>query len=165
MAATPPTDLARLDWRIRRFGELTPFELQRIHGARQAVFVVEQACAYLDADEHDEAACHIAAWPADAPAAPLAYARLLPPGAKYAEPSMGRVLTAASARGRGLGREVVRRVLECAARQYPGHGMRISAQSHLERFYAEWGFVAVGGRYLEDGIPHTEMLLQRPVTT
>jgi ElaA protein len=90
---------------------------------------------------------------------PLAYARLLDPGVKYAEPSMGRVITTAAARGTGLGRQLVRRAIELSARVHPGLGMRISAQSRLERFYEEAGFAVVGERYLEDGIPHTEMVL------
>jgi ElaA protein len=151
------TDLA---WRMRRFDELTPRELQHIYMARQQVFAIEQACIYLDVDGYDEAAWHIAAW-SPRHRVPLAYARLLDPGVKYAEPSMGRVLTTEAARGSGLGRVLVRRVIEWSARMHPGQGLRISAQSRLEAFYREAGFVVVGERYLEDGIPHTEMLLAR----
>ena len=132
-------------------------ELGRIYRVRQEVFVVEQKCIYADADALDERAWHLAAWPS-AEVLPLAYARLVDPGAKYPEPSMGRVLTSMSARGTGLGRELVRRVLEHAALVHPGQPMRISAQAHLKRFYGEFGFVAVGAGYLEDGIPHIEML-------
>jgi ElaA protein len=80
------------------------------------------------------------------------------PGRKYAEPSIGRVITTASARGTGLGRELVRRAIAGCEQRFGGQGIRISAQAHLERFYAQAGFVAVGTPYLEDGIPHTEML-------
>ena len=152
---TPPLPL---HWRGCRFEELTLHELQRIYMARQQVFSIEQNCAYLDADGLDESAWHLAAWSAQQ-LVPLAYARLLDPGAKYAEPSMGRVLTTANARGIGLGRELVRRVIAQAAQAFPGQGIRISAQSRLEAFYREAGFVVVGGPYLEDGIAHTEMLL------
>ena len=144
-------------WRVCRFDALTVFELQHIYAARQQVFAVEQGCIYLDVDGHDEAACHVAAW-SDAQRMPLAYARLLDPGEKYAEPSMGRVLTTAAARGTGLGRELVRRVLSVADEAWPQHGIRISAQSRLERFYGEVGFLPVGQPYDEDGIPHVEML-------
>ena len=89
---------------------------------------------------------------------PVAYARLLDPGVKYPEPSMGRVLTTEPARGTGLGRELVRRVLAASSDAWPGHGMRISAQARLERFYREVGFESIGAPYLEDGIPHIEML-------
>jgi len=154
--------LPALAWRTCRFEELTPRELQFIYMARQQVFVVEQACAYLDADGHDEAAWHIAAWAAGH-GTPLAYARLIRPGVKYVEPSMGRVLTTEPARRLGLGRELVRRVIRHCAEVYPGQRLRISAQSRLERFYETLGFDIVGTPYLEDGIPHTEML-QRVVT-
>jgi len=148
-----------LAWRTRRFDELTPRELQFIYMARQQVFALEQACIYLDVDGHDEAAWHIAAW-SPRHGVPLAYARLLDPGVKYPEPSMGRVLTTEAARGTGLGRALVRRVIEWSARVHPQQGLRISAQSRLEDFYRDAGFVVVGERYLEDGIPHTEMLLK-----
>jgi len=149
--------LADLRWRWCRFDALSVRELQNIYAARQAVFALEQNCVYLDVDGCDEAAYHLAAW-STAHRWPLAYARLLDPGVKYAEASMGRVITTAPGRGRGLGRELVRRALAHGAEVWPGGAMRISAQTRLERFYAEFGFAAVGPPYLEDGIPHTEML-------
>ena len=145
-----------LQWRWCRLGELTAIELQRIHGARQQVFVLEQHCAYLDADDYDEASFHLAAWTPQQ-RLPLAYARVVDPGVKYPEPSIGRVLTTAAARGTGLGRELVRRAVAHTVAAYPGQGIRISAQAHLEAFYREAGFVAVGEGYLEDDIPHIEM--------
>jgi ElaA protein len=159
MSATPsPSPGAAPSWRCCLFDELTLRELQFIYMARQQVFCLEQNCAYLDADGYDEAAWHIAAW-SPAHRVPLAYARLIPPGHKYAEPSIGRVITTAAARGTGLGSELVRRSIALSARVFAGHGIRISAQSRLEAFYEEAGFTIVGERYMEDGIPHTEMLL------
>ena len=155
--AVEPTSLTDLRWRWCRFEALSVQELQNIYAARQAVFGLEQQCVYLDIDGYDEGAYHLAAW-SSAHRWPLAYARLLDPGAKYPEPSMGRVITTAPARGRGLGRELVRRVLDHSAVAWPRNAIRISAQSRLERFYADFGFVAVGPPYIEDGIPHTEML-------
>ena len=152
---------AELRWSAGRFEELSRAELQHVFAARQQVFGIEQQCVYLDIDGHDEAAWHIAAWSPDH-RLPLAYARLLDPGEKYAEPSMGRVLTTEPARGRGLGRELVRRVLAEADAAWPGRGVRISAQSRLEAFYAGFGFSIVGERYIEDGIPHTEMFRPSP---
>lgn len=149
--------LASLNWRSARLNELTPLELARIYRARQQVFSIEQNCVYLDADEADEQSYHLAAW-SNAYAQPLAYARLVDPGIKYTEPSMGRVITAAESRGTGLGRELVKRVLALSAQVHPGLGVRISAQSRLRRFYNEFGFEALGVDYMEDGIPHIEML-------
>ena len=151
--ADPPT------WRWCRFDDLTVFELDAIYRARQQVFVIEQQCSYLDADGFDPHSFHLAAWAHADRALPRAYARVVLPGHKYAEPSLGRVITTAAARGTGLGRELVRRALAHCAFAFPGHGIRISAQSRLERFYAELGFAPGGAPYLEDGIAHTEMLL------
>ena len=154
---SPPSPTVELNWRWCAFDALTPRELQNIYMARQQVFAIEQACAYLDADGYDEDSHHLAAWSAEH-RVPLAYARVVHPGLKYAEPSIGRVITTAAARGTGLGRELVRRAIEHASSVFPQHGIRISAQSRLENFYAGFGFVIVGERYMEDGIPHTEML-------
>ena len=144
-------------WRFAPFDALGVRELQYIYMARQAVFSVEQACAFMDADGLDERAYHLAAW-STSQRQPLAYARLLEPGAKYAEPSIGRVLTTTAARGRGLGRETMVRALSHAAEIWPGAAIRIAAQSRLEAFYASLGFVIASPRFLEDGIDHTEMV-------
>ncbi len=144
-------------WRCWAFEALGVAELDAIYRARQRVFVIEQGCAYLDADGADPQCWHLAAW-AEGQAEPLAYARLVAPGVKYAEASIGRVITALSARGTGLGRELVRRAVAEAEALFPGAGLRISAQAHLARFYGGFGFVPVGEEYLEDGIPHLEML-------
>lgn len=146
-------------WRYCRFDELNVYELQAIYMARQLVFAIEQACVYLDVDGFDAHSLHVAAWGADR-TVPLAYARLVQPGQKYAEASIGRVITTSAARGTGLGRELVKRSIAHCGEAFPGHGIRISAQTRLERFYGEFGFAAVGAPYLEDGIPHTEMLRQ-----
>lgn len=145
------------DWRLSRFDALTPRELQFIYMARQRVFAIEQQCIYLDVDGCDESAHHLAAW-STAQQEPLAYARLLAPGVKYAEPSIGRVITTERARGTGLGRELVARAIAACSDLHPGQGIRISAQSRLEAFYQSQGFRPIGSRYLEDGIDHTEML-------
>ena len=146
-----------LRWRWCRFDDLGVRELQHILAARQRVFAVEQQCIYLDIDGLDEAAWHLAAW-SPAQREPLAYARVLDPGAKYPEASIGRVITVGAGRGIGLGRELVARAIAGAAKAWPGGAIRISAQTRLERFYEAFGFVAVGPPYVEDGIDHTEML-------
>lgn len=153
------SDTTALRWRWCHFDALGVHELQNIYSARQQVFLLEQQCIYLDADGFDEQSFHLAAWHA-AERVPLAYARVVQPGLKYAEPSIGRVITTESARGSGLGRELVRRAIEQTQATFPGQGIRISAQSRLEAFYAGFGFEIVGERYMEDGIPHTEMLLR-----
>lgn len=145
-------------WRWCRFDALAPHELQNIYAARQRVFALEQQCVYLDADGFDESAFHLAAWAAGE-REPLAYARVLDPGVKYDEPSIGRVITASAVRGTGLGKALVARAIAGTRAAWPGAAIRISAQTRLERFYAAFGFTAVGAPYLEDGIDHSEMLL------
>jgi ElaA protein len=137
-------------WHDRAFAELTTAELYAITMLREQVFVVEQACVYLDADGLDPVARH--QW-AETNAI-LAYARILPAGAKFAEASIGRVVTAPQARGTGLGRELMRRAVTTCG-PVP---IRIGAQAHLERFYGELGFARASEVYDEDGIPHIEML-------
>ena len=153
-------DLPSLTWQCCPLAELSPLALQNIHRTRQTVFVLEQHCAYADADDLDECAHHLSAWDGTQ-ALPVAYARIVPPGRRYAEPAIGRVLTRAHARGQGLGRELMRRALSQVGRLYPTQAVRISAQAHLQGFYGSLGFEPVGGAYLEDGIPHVEML-RRP---
>lgn len=145
---------ADLDWRVQRLEDLAPIELLRILRARQQVFVVEQHCPYLDADAADEQAWHLAGWRADRV---CAYARIIDPGVNYPEASIGRVITDRSLRGLGLGRALMARAVEQASLAYPGAAIRISAQAHLQAFYAGFGFEAFGDSYLEDDIPHIAM--------
>ena len=146
-----------ITWRWCRFDELDVHALDAIYRARQQVFSIEQACVYLDADGFDAHSFHLAAWSGDR-TVPLAYARVVQPGLKYAEPSIGRVITTKAARGTGLGRELVRRAVTHCSEAFPGQAIRISAQVRLKPFYAEFGFAAVGLPYIEDGIAHTAML-------
>jgi ElaA protein len=171
-AVAPSPPAARLPvavhWRLRAFDDLAAWELARILRARQEVFALEQQCIYLDVDGADESSHHLAAWALDPSdpgarteatmAVPLAVARIVAPGVKYADASIGRIVTTGPARGTGLGRELVARALAACAALHPGHAVRISAQSQLERFYQGFGFTIESDRYLEDGIPHTEML-------
>lgn len=136
-----------MTWRLHPFSELTIAELYAIISLRERVFVVEQACAYLDADGHDQNARHLWCGSIDA------YARILPAGAKYRSPSIGRVIVAPEARGRGLARALVQRAI--AACDGP---IELGAQAHLEPFYASLGFARTGDIYVEDGIPHVDML-------
>ena len=139
-----------LRWHDRAFAEISTAELYAIIALRERVFVVEQHCAYLDADGLDPSARHL--W-AEAGAI-HAYLRIVPAGAKFAEISIGRVVTAPEARGTGLGRALMRRgIAACGAQP-----IRLSAQKYLERFYTELGFVRTSDDYDEDGIPHLEML-------
>jgi ElaA protein len=141
-----------LTWHALPFDRLTTGQLYAILALRSRVFVVEQACPYLDLDGVDEGCTHV--WAEDATGAIAAYLRVVPAGIKYAEPSIGRVIVAASARGTGLGRELMRRGIDALA----GAPIRIAAQAYLERFYRELGFETVSEPYDDDGILHIEMI-------
>lgn len=145
-----------LVWTTGRLEGLRPADLYDCLALRSAVFVVEQHCVYLDPDGADHHSTHLLG--RDAAGALCAYLRIVDPGVKYPEPSLGRVLTSPAVRGAGLGRALLAQGLHHCLQQWPGRGIRISAQAHLERFYAAFGFEAVGSAYLEDDIPHIEML-------
>jgi len=150
--------MSQVKWQWHRFAELAPAELYALLAARASVFVVEQGCAFLDLDGLDASAWHLLGWIGEGDARTLAaYLRLIDPGCKYPEPSIGRVLTTAAFRGLGLGRDAMREGLERAELLYPGRALRIAAQQRLERFYAELGFHTVSAPYEEDGIMHIEM--------
>jgi ElaA protein len=148
-----------LRWHWLRFGQLGVDDLYDALALRERVFVVEQNCPYQDADGLDRHAWHLLG--RDDAGVLQAVLRVVDPGHKYTEPSIGRVVTAPEARGTGLGRVLmVEGVQRCTA-AWPGQGIRISAQAHLQRFYGSLGFEATGEPYLEDDIPHVEMV-RRP---
>jgi ElaA protein len=154
-----------ISWKLARFDELSAREIHDIYQARIAVFVVEQTCPFQDVDGADPASWHLMGWAklgprlrGDGEPALAAYCRLVPPGVKFAEPSIGRVLTTEAARRTGAGRSLMREALARAAAMWPDRAIRIGAQVYLERFYGEFGFVKASDTYIEDGIPHIEML-------
>lgn len=147
------------EWQWRTFAALSTAELYDVLAARQQVFVLEQRCFYNDFDGLDPQAHHLLGWRViDGQRQLAAYLRCLAPGVKYAEMSLGRVLTAKAARGLGVGRELIAQGIAHAEREYPGHRIRIGAQHYLERFYASFGFQTVTPVYDEDGIAHVDML-------
>ena len=148
-------------WRLSTFDDLALRELHDIYRARIDVFVVEQKCAFQDVDGVDPECWHLMGYAGDALGTGsrlVAYCRLVPPGTKYAEPSIGRVVTVGSARRTGCGRELMRLAIAHAERLWPGQALRIGAQRYLEPFYGSFGFETVSEPYDEDGIMHVEML-------
>ena len=144
-----------LRWRFARFDDLTPREIHDLYQARVGVFVLEQNCPFQDVDGYDPVSWHLLGR-LHGPL--LAYCRLLPPHSKYAEPSIGRVLTTREGRGTGAGRELMAEAIKHAHALWPGQDIRIGAQRYLDRFYGEFGFVQCSEPYDEDGIMHIEML-------
>jgi ElaA protein len=147
-------------WQWSRMPRLTAGELYAALAARQQVFAVEQHCAFLDADGHDAHAWHLLGWLAHSGAEVLvAYLRVLDPGHKFAEPSIGRVLTLSPYRGIGLGRILMAEGIARTTQAWPGHSIRVAAQQRLEAFYASLGFLPASPPYDEDGIVHVDMVL------
>lgn len=145
-----------LTWSCKHHSELSKEELYAILRLRCEVFVVEQTCPYQDIDGQDLAGdtCHLTAHEGEQM---LAYLRLLDPETQSGEVVIGRVITAAAGRGRGLGHQLMERALDEAARRWPGRPVYLSAQAHLQGYYGRYGFQAEGDVYLEDDIPHIDM--------
>lgn len=157
---------AALHWQWSTFANLSVTELYALLRLRSAVFVVEQNCVFQDLDGADAQAMHLLGFAAQSSAgsvaqpqqALLAYARCFPPGVKFAEASIGRVLTAPGVRGSGLGHALMDRAVTAVCTQWGAQPIRIGAQAQLAGFYAGHGFVDQGRPYIEDGIAHLEML-------
>lgn len=154
---TSPAHAIDVTWHCLRYDELSRDDVYDLLRLRSEVFVVEQACAYLDPDgkDRDEQARHLLG--RDANGNLLAYARLLPPGLSFAEASFGRVVTAASARGQGLGHALVIEAIRNMDTLCPHDAIQIGAQAHLAAYYAKHGFEICSDVYDEDGIPHVHM--------
>ena len=149
-----------LTWHCLAFDDLTLLQLYEIMQLRQRVFIVEQNCPYLDADDKDQHSHHLLGFDADGLAA---YVRILPPRLAYPahyEPSIGRVITHPRVRQAGIGKVLMTQAIAHTHRLFGENlPIRIGAQSYLLRFYGSFGFVSTGKEYLEDDIPHTEMVL------
>lgn len=141
------------------FDQLTTTELYTILALRQEVFIVEQNCPYLDCDGKDLSSWHLQG--RNVAGQLLCYTRLLPKGVAYPDyPSIGRVISAPAARGTGAGKELMRKSIDQCRHLFGNQPIKIGAQSYLLKFYESFGFQSTGEEYLEDGIPHTKMILE-----
>ncbi|WP_157037951.1 GNAT family N-acetyltransferase [Photobacterium aquae] len=149
-----------IQWQCLPFNQLTTDQLYELLKIRVDVFVVEQNCPYPELDEHDRTlgTHHLLGYLNNQL---VAYLRLLPPGATYPNVSIGRVLTTMPARGTGIGHDLIREGLSCAEQLWPDNTIEIGAQSHLQKYYAGYGFIPTSEEYLEDGIPHIDMRLAK----
>ena len=143
-------------WILKKFDDLTSYELYSILQLRNEVFVVEQNCIYQDADNKDQVSYHFTGWVNEKL---IAYTRLLPEGVAYKDyVSIGRVVTSPSARGSGIGKELIQRSIEQTNTLFGDIPIKIGAQIYLKIFYSEFGFQQTSDVYLEDGIEHIEMI-------
>lgn len=144
-----------IEWKCKKFDELTPQELYAIMRLRSEVFVLEQNCVYLDADNKDQESWHFAGWDNNIP---VAYVRLVPAGKSFNEPSIGRVVTSPQYRNGGHGRVLMQKAIELCLEKFGRQPIRIGAQLYLKKFYESLGFAQDSAMYLEDNIEHIEMI-------
>ncbi|MGI9546160.1 MAG: GNAT family N-acetyltransferase [Flavobacteriaceae bacterium] len=140
---------------IKTFDELTNIELYDLLRLRAEVFIVEQDCVYQDLDGRDQKAIHVLGKENQNL---LAYARVFKGGDYFEEASIGRIVVAQSGRSFGFGKEIVKASEKAIKEAYDETKIKLSAQSYLQNFYSEMGYKATGTEYLEDGIPHINMV-------
>lgn len=148
-------------WIEKTFEELTTAELYSLLHLRAEVFVVEQQCPYQDVDYADQHAVHIMGY--DEQQQLAAYARVFAPGIRsrgmqYDKASIGRVITSKAHRGKGAGKELMQRAIAAVETRFGRQPIKISAQQYLKKFYESLGFLQTSDTYLEDNIPHIEMI-------
>jgi ElaA protein len=144
-------------WLCKPFSGLTLQELYAILQLRMEVFIVEQNCPFMDCDSPDFKSWHLMGMENGKL---LAYARLIPAGISYRESSIGRIVTSPAARRKGLGKELMKESIQRIKLLFNTDTIRIGAQLYLEHFYNSFGFLKDSEVYLEDNIPHIEMLIK-----
>lgn len=142
-----------MKWQTKLFDELSTRELFDIYTARTAIFIVEQSCPYQEVDNKDLQAVHLFAKKHQDL---TAYCRLIP---DLDGIHIGRVLVIKERRGSGLAKELLKNAINYCNQYYQHQPLHVQAQSYLQTFYESFGFKAVSAIYLEDGIPHLDMVL------
>lgn len=144
-----------IHWHTKVFDELTVSELYDIMRLRTDVFVVEQNCPYPELDGKDKKCLYIYATKLDQV---VACARIVPPGLSYPEIAIGRVAVHADYRKDGYGRILMQHAIDKIEEEFGAQDIQIGAQSYLKNFYGSFGFEPSSEEYLEDGIPHVDMI-------
>ena len=147
----------QLHWLLKRFDELTPYQLYAILQLRNEVFVVEQNCVFQDADDKDQNSYHLMGFLDNKL---VAYTRLVPAGETYEQASIGRVVTSPAVRRGGAGKLLMQQSIDSLYSLFGKVPIKIGAQLYLQRFYESFGFERISDIYLEDGIEHIYMLKQ-----
>lgn len=143
-----------ITFKIKRFNELSTFELYSLLQLRSEVFVVEQNCVYQDVDGKDDNAIHVLGYLDNELAA---YSRLFDKGVYFEEASIGRVVVSPKLRDKKLGHDLMQVSIAAVNEHFKEHNITISAQEYLKKFYESHGFVQTSEMYLEDDIPHIQM--------
>lgn len=149
--------ISSMNFEFKHFSELTNDELYDILQLRSEIFVVEQDCVYNDLDGYDKDAIHLFLKKSGSI---VAYSRLLKPGSRFSDFSVGRVVVKLSERGTGTGIRMMNEAKRYILDEWKADKIKISAQKYLRKFYEDLGFKVITEEYLEDGIPHFGMLLE-----
>ena len=145
-----------MKWIEKSFDALTLEELYELLKERVLVFVVEQECPYPEIDDYDQKAIHL--FLRNDEDALIAYCRILPGGTKYEEVSIGRVLVTKDYRHKGIAHQLMDKAINTVYERWGNVPIKLQAQSHLKHFYGHHGFEAVSNEYMDDGIPHVDMI-------
>lgn len=143
-----------IQFKIKRFNELSTVELYNLLQLRSEVFLVEQNCVYQDVDGKDAKAIHVLGYYNDEL---VAYSRLFDKGYYFDETSIGRVVVRQNCRDKKFGHDLMRVSIEAIKDNFKATTIEISAQEYLQKFYESHGFVKISEMYLEDDIPHIRM--------
>lgn len=145
-----------INWSFKKFDDLTSHELYSVLQLRNEVFVVEQNCVFQDADNKDQDSHHLMGWDNETL---VAYSRIVPSGIAYDSfPSIGRVVTSPKMRRTGIGKTLMWQSIEELQKLLGKNSIKLGAQLYLKKFYESFGFIQSSEVYIEDGIPHIEMI-------
>ncbi|MDU4860912.1 MAG: GNAT family N-acetyltransferase [Terrisporobacter othiniensis] len=147
-----------MNWKIKKFNELNIEEIYKILALRNEIFIVEQECPYLDCDDKDLNSYHLFL---RENGEIVSYLRILEKGVSYDEISIGRVAVKKSYRGKGISRKMMLKAIEFIENNLTENTIKIQAQAYLLDFYRSLGFNAVSDEYLEDNIPHIDMIYKK----
>lgn len=146
-----------IEWKLKTFDTLTPYELYNVLRLRSEVFVVEQNCVFLDMDNKDQFSFHCMGFINGQLAA---YTRLIAPGNVYQYMSIGRVVTSPHFRKQKIGRALMIHSIATCYELFGKAPIQIGAQLYLKHFYESLSFEQSSDVYDEDGIDHIEMIKQ-----
>lgn len=149
--------MEKITYSTKAFNDLTVNEYHDVLFLRTAVFVVEQNCPYQEIDEKDKLSFHL--FGRNETGEVVAVTRIIPPGVAYHEVSIGRVAIKKTERGKGLADELMLETLKFIDQNWNKQNIKISAQTYLLNYYNKHGFQQIGEPYLEDNIPHIEMVI------
>jgi predicted GNAT family N-acyltransferase len=124
-----------------------------IQTIRREVFQREQGVSEeLEFDGLDDSAEHLLAY---RDGVPVGTARIRRLNEKIVK--IERLAVLSSARGLGIGRQLMEEAIAVARGYADAEEIVINAQEYVTRLYEKLGFEVVGDRFEEAGIPHVKM--------